>query len=99
MNLQDGRETEQRFAAYVSGLAGVIGHADRVGPLGDYCTGLLLPGDRKSVEPMAARTAPARTAAQHQALLHCRQLGLVGREGVGESSRACAACDRAAWPD
>ena len=70
MNLQDGRETEQRFAAYVSGLAGVIGHADRVGPLGDYCTGLLLPGDRKSVEPMAARTAPARTAAQHQALLH-----------------------------
>jgi SRSO17 transposase len=30
----------------------------------------MLPGERKSVEPMAARTAPARTAAQHQSLLH-----------------------------
>jgi SRSO17 transposase len=39
-------------------------------PLRDYCTGLMLPGERKSVEPMAARTAPARTAAQHQSLLH-----------------------------
>ena len=36
----------------------------------DYCTGLMLPGGRKSVEPMAAKTAPARTAAQHQSLLH-----------------------------
>jgi SRSO17 transposase len=54
----------------VAGLASVIGHADRVRPLRDYCTGLLLPGDRKSVEPMAARTAPGRTAAQHQSLLH-----------------------------
>src|SRR5262249_50430839 len=47
-----------------------MGHADRTGPLRDYCTGLILPGERKSVEPMAARTAPARTAAQHQSLLH-----------------------------
>jgi SRSO17 transposase len=30
----------------------------------------MLPGERKSVEPMAAKTAPARTAAQHQSLLH-----------------------------
>jgi SRSO17 transposase len=35
-----------------------------------YCTGLLLPSVRKSVEPMAALTAPTRTAAQHQSLLH-----------------------------
>jgi SRSO17 transposase len=61
---------EVRFAAYVEGLASVIGHADRTGPLRDYCTGLMLPGERKSVESMAARTAPARTAAQHQSLLH-----------------------------
>src|SRR6266702_1885170 len=59
-----------RFESYVEDLAGVIGHADRVVPLHDYCTGLLLPGERKSVEPMAALTAPARTAAQHQSLLH-----------------------------
>jgi SRSO17 transposase len=63
-------ETEARFAAYVEGLSRVLGHADRTGPLRDYCTGLMLPGERKSVEPMAAKTAPTRTAAQHQSLLH-----------------------------
>jgi DDE superfamily endonuclease len=62
MNLKHGGDSEPRFAAYVEGLASVIDHADRTGPLRDYCTGLMLPGERKSVEPMAARTAPARTA-------------------------------------
>ena len=70
MNLEHGGDSEARFGAYVEGLASVIGHADRAGPLRDYCTGLMLPGERKSVEPMAAKTAPARTAAQHQSLLH-----------------------------
>jgi SRSO17 transposase len=70
MNLEQHENSEARFATYVEGLASVIGHTDRVGPLRDYCTGLILPGERKSVEPMAARTAPARTAAQHQSLLH-----------------------------
>ena len=49
---------------------GVIGHADRARPLRDYCIGLVMPGERKSVEPIAAVTAPERTAAQHQSLLH-----------------------------
>jgi SRSO17 transposase len=49
---------------------GVIGHADRARPLRDYCLGLMMPCERKSVEPMAAVTAPERTAAQHQSLLH-----------------------------
>src|ERR1700739_3442608 len=62
--------SETRFSAYVDRLIGVIGHADRARPLRDYCTGLLLPCERKSVEPMAAVTAPERTAAQHQSLLH-----------------------------
>src|ERR1700730_9567804 len=61
--------TEIRFAAYVEGLSSVLGHADRIGPLRDYCTGLILPGERKSVEPMAAKTAPAGTGAQPQSLL------------------------------
>src|SRR5256885_14696361 len=65
-----GRSSKARFAAYVEKLTGVIGHADRAGPLRDYCTGLLMPAERKSVEPMAAVTAPARVAAQHQSLLH-----------------------------
>src|SRR5438094_667133 len=67
--------SERRFAAYVEALGSVIGHADRTGPLRDYCTGLVLPGERKSVEPMAARTAPARVSAQHQSLLHFIGLG------------------------
>ena len=70
MNRKSEERAEVRFAAYVEGLSGVLGHADRIGPLRDYCTGLILPGERKSVEPMAAKTAPARTAAQHQSLLH-----------------------------
>jgi SRSO17 transposase len=70
MDLASMGDSESRFSAYVEGLASVIGHADRAGPLRDYCTGLLLPGERKSVEPMAAITAPDRTAAQHQSLLH-----------------------------
>jgi SRSO17 transposase len=61
---------ESRFTAYVEGLTSVIGHADRAKPLRDYCTGLMMPCERKSVEPMAAITAPERTAAQHQSLLH-----------------------------
>jgi SRSO17 transposase len=62
--------SQSRFNAYVEGLVSVIGHADRGRPLRDYCTGLVMPGERKSVEPMAAVTAPARVAAQHQSLLH-----------------------------
>ncbi len=70
MKLRDESESGARFEKYVDALASVIGHADRIGPLHDYCTGLILPGDRKSVEPMAAKTDPSRMAAQHQSLLH-----------------------------
>jgi SRSO17 transposase len=62
--------SESRFEAYVEGLVSVIGHADRAKPLRDYCVGLMMPVERKSVEPMAAVTAPERAAAQHQSLLH-----------------------------
>ena len=60
----------ERFIAYVNDLASVLGDPRRRGPMSSYCTGLLMPADRKSVEPMAAMTAPERTAAQHQSLLH-----------------------------
>ena len=70
MNLRSVERSKSRFAAYVEGLVSVIGHADRAGPLRDYCLGLIMPCERKSVEPMAAITAPDRTAAQHQSLLH-----------------------------
>ena len=70
MDLLASEGSRQRFESYIEELTDVIGHADRATPLHDYCTGLELPGERKSVEPMAALTAPARTAAQHQSLLH-----------------------------
>ena len=62
--------SEARFAAYVNGLTSVIGHADRAAPLKSYCIGLLAAEGRRSVEPMAAVTAPASVSAQHQKLLH-----------------------------
>jgi len=70
MEIVSSQDSESRFVSYVEGLVSVIGHADRAKPLLDYCQGLLLPCERKSVEPMAAVTAPSRVAAQHQSLLH-----------------------------
>jgi len=61
---------EKRFAAYLECLAQAAEHADRVEPLKSYCTGLLLPGERKSVEPMAARLAPDNVRQTHQSLHH-----------------------------
>jgi SRSO17 transposase len=59
-----------RFDAYVSRLAAAVGHADRRTPLGAYLTGLLLPGERKSVEPMAARVDPRHVSRAHQSMHH-----------------------------
>jgi SRSO17 transposase len=67
---QAAEESEARFAEYVEGLTSVIGHANRAGPLKDYCSGLLAAEGRRSVEPLAAATAPAKVSAQHQKLLH-----------------------------
>src|SRR5690242_11880430 len=70
MDLMANEGSEARFTAYIDGLSRVIGHSGRVGPLQDYARGLLLPVARKSVEPIAAVTAPLRASAQHQSLLH-----------------------------
>ena len=70
MNIQAVEESEARFEAYVQAVTSVIGHKDRALPLRDYCKGLLVETGRKSVEPMAAATAPDKTAPQHQSLLH-----------------------------
>jgi SRSO17 transposase len=62
--------SEDRFNTYLDALSATLGHADRAAPFQSYCTGLLLPGDRKSVEPMAARLEPERVQATHQAMHH-----------------------------
>src|SRR3974390_3868990 len=70
MDLRTSDGSESRFSAFVGGLVSVIGHADGARPLFVCCFGLAVPGEHKRVEPMAAVTAPDRTASQHQSLLH-----------------------------
>ena len=70
MNLEGAVDSASRFAAFVEKLTSVIGHADRARPLNDYCAGLLATDGRRSVEPIAAVTAPAEVSVQHQRLLH-----------------------------
>jgi SRSO17 transposase len=65
-----GGAQQKRFAAYLDRLAQAAEHADRIAPLKSYCTGLLLPGERKSIEPMAARLAPQNVRRMHQSLHH-----------------------------
>jgi len=60
----------KRFDAYLSRLCEVLGHADREAPMHEYCTGLMLPLKRKSVEPIAAHVDPQAVSAKHQSLLH-----------------------------
>ena len=61
---------EARLAAYLDAIVGGLGHARRAASARAYCTGLLLPGERKSIEPMAARLDPAHVQAKHQSLHH-----------------------------
>lgn len=60
----------RRLDAFAEAMAASLGHADRRGPCIDYLTALLMPGDRKSMEPMAARLNPRATGAKHQSLQH-----------------------------
>ena len=60
----------ERCAAYLDRLAPAAGHQDRAIPLKSYCIGLLLPGERKSVQPMAARLCPGQVRQAHQSLHH-----------------------------
>jgi len=62
--------SEARLAAYLDAITAELGHASRAASAQAYCTGLLLPGERKSIEPMAARLEPAHVQAKHQSLHH-----------------------------
>jgi SRSO17 transposase len=61
---------EKRYATYADRLAIAAGHEDRCEPFKNYCKGLLLPGERKSIEPMAARLDPENVQAVRQSLHH-----------------------------
>ena len=90
MDHDDCSRRSQRFAAYITHLAGALGHGRRIDPLRSYCTGLLSRCERKSVEPMAALTAPRDTAAQHQRMLHFIGQGTWSDAAVMERIRAQA---------
>jgi len=62
--------TEERFQEFITRLFKAVGHADRREPLRAYVAGLLLPGERKSVEPMAARIDPRHVESRHQSMHH-----------------------------
>src|SRR5260370_7376587 len=63
-------QQERRFEEYIEGLAIAGRHEDRQAPLKNYCKGLLLPGERKSIEPMAARLDPKNIQPMRQSLHH-----------------------------
>ncbi len=69
-NQAKSSQQQERLAIYLKRMAEVAGHADRVVPLQSYTKGLLLPIERKSVEPMAARLAPDNVRQMHQCLHH-----------------------------
>ena len=60
----------QEFERYLAHLGEGLGHADRQAGLRGYCTGLMSPLKRKSVEPMASHLAPSATRSRHQSLHH-----------------------------
>lgn len=62
--------SRERFERYVEQLAEAVGHADRREPLEAYFTGLLLPGERKNVERMAAKIDPHQVSRLHQSMHH-----------------------------
>lgn len=68
--MEQKTECEGRFEAYTARLAKAVGHTDRHEPLRAYCKGLVLPGDRKSVEPMAALIDPFHVSSRHQSMHH-----------------------------
>ena len=74
----------------MDGLAKAAGHADRETPLKSYCKGLLLPGERKSVEPMAARLAPEKVGRMHQSLHHLVAHAPWSDEAILETARQYA---------
>lgn len=65
-----GQNLEARFEKYGELIATALSHADRRLPAQWYLKGLMLPGGRKSVEPMAARVQPQNVRSAHQSMHH-----------------------------
>jgi SRSO17 transposase len=72
MQYELGSEGEQRLARYVDRMGEVLGNQRRRASFATYALGLLGDGERKSVEPIAARACPDpdKVNPVHQQLLH-----------------------------
>ena len=68
--MENAMVISDEFNRYVAHLCQGLGHADRHAGLSGYCTGLMLPLSRNSIEPLAARVDPLHASARHQALHH-----------------------------
>ena len=100
MICREAAGSEARFSVYVERLSTALGNRDREGPFRAYCVGLLGTEGRKSVEPLAAATAPWRVSGQHQSSLH-----FVGQSEwsdvavLAAGARLRSASHGAAWSD
>ena len=63
-------DEQSEFETYMTHLSEGLGHQDRHAGLRGYCSGLMSPLARKSVEPMAAHLDPMHTRSRHQSLHH-----------------------------
>jgi len=95
------RSLEVRFEQDGEVVAAALSHADRKQPAHWYLKGLLLPGGRKSVEPMAARVHPQNVRSAHQSMHHLvadadwsdqALLAAVAAQVLPPLSRKSAAC-------
>lgn len=80
---------ERRFEQYCDGIVGTLMHADREQPARWYMQGLILPGERKSIEPMAARVQPHNVRSAHQSMHH-----LVAQAAWSDEAMLSAVADR-----
>jgi SRSO17 transposase len=73
MKPRDLKRLDRELTAYVDSLVAGMGRPERRQAMADYVTGLLLDGDRKSIEPMAGRLVDdvAEIQAMRQRLQQC----------------------------
>jgi len=63
-------ELTGEFERYLDHVGQPLGRSDRKSTLRDYCSALMLPLKRKSVEPLAAAIDPLHVRSRHQSLHH-----------------------------
>ena len=65
-----GKTLEQRFEEYSVVIVAALAPADRATPARWYLRGLILPGQRRSTGPMAARVHAVDVRSAHQSMHH-----------------------------